>query len=137
MSAISDAIFNPAALYETKWEEFFVVTARADAPAAAPRWRPAVNAYRCSDHFIVFADLAGVPADSIQVHAEAGRLTLRGRRPAPEPACSRSELGQLLALEIDQGAFERTLDLPQEIDPAGVTTEYRDGVLQVRLPILA
>lgn len=136
MSAVSDSLFNPAACYETKWDEVFVVAARSDATVAPPHWRPAVNAYRCSGQFVVFAELAGVPAESIEVRAEPGRLMIRGRRPAPEPACTRSELAQLLALEIDQGAFERTLDLPQDIDPAGATTEYRDGLLQIKLPLV-
>lgn len=137
MSAISEPVFSAAIRYETKWDEVFVVATHSNAPMAPPRWRPAVNAYRCSDEFIIFVDLAGVPPETIEVKAEAGRVSIRGRRPAPEPACRRSELAQLLALEIDQGAFERVLDLSQEIDPAGMKTECRDGLLQIRLPLLS
>lgn len=137
MSVISEPVFPSVARYETKWDEVFIVATGSNSPIPPPRWRPAVNAYRCSDQFIIFVDLAGVPAGTIDVHAETDRLTIRGRRPAPEPACRRSDLAQLLALEIDQGAFERVLDLPQQVNPAGLTTDYRDGLLEIRLPLLS
>lgn len=137
MSAISESIHHLTARCETNWDEVFVVSTRSSSPVAPQRWRPAVNAYRCSDHLIIFVDLAGVSPESVQIHAEAGHLVISGRRPAPEPACRRSELAQLLALEIEQGAFERALDLPPDVDPAGMKTEYRDGLLQIRLPLIS
>ncbi len=135
MSAISDSLSLPIPNYETKWDEVFIVARQSSSLAAAPSWRPAVNAYRCSDQFIIFAELAGVPAESIEVLAESHRVVIRGRRPAPEPACLRSEMAQLLALEIDQGSFERVLDLPHEVLPRKVTTSFRDGLLEIRLAL--
>jgi HSP20 family protein len=135
MTAISDATFPITPNYETRWDEVLILSSRT--MVAPPSWRPAVNAYRCSDCFVIYVDLAGVPPDSIEVNAHPGRVVVRGRRPAPEPSCLRSELAQLLALEIDQGAFERVLDLPQGIDPQGITTEYNDGMLKIRLPLVA
>lgn len=135
MSAISD---TPAANEETAWEAVVVISTTSQHPfAASPGWRPAVNAYRCSDQFIVFVDLAGIARDSVEIATERGRLRIRGRRPPPEPSCLRSEPAQLLALEIDQGVFERVLDLPQDIEPRRVTTEYQDGLLKICLPLPA
>lgn len=137
MSAISDSLFRPVVSYETKWDEVFIVATRPNSLTSAPSWRPAVNAYRCSDQFVIFVDLAGVPPESVDITAQARRLVIHGRRPVPEPGCRRSELVQLLALEIDQGEFERVFDLPQDIEPRGITTDYRDGLLQIRLPLAA
>lgn len=137
MSAISETIHHLTARCETNWDEVFVVSTHSSSPVVPQRWRPAVNAYRCSDELIIFVDLAGVAPDSVQLHAEAGRLSISGRRPAPEPTCRRSELAQLLALEIEQGAFERVLDLPPDADSARMKTEYRDGLLQIRLPLIS
>jgi len=53
----------------------------------------------------------------VEVTAQSRRVTIRGERPAPEPGCRRSDLAQLLALEIDQGTFERSLDLPRTSTP--------------------
>lgn len=98
-------------------------------------WRPAVNAFRCADRFLILVDLPGVPLESIHITAQPRRLHLRGTRPPAEPDGSRECAIQLLALEIDHGAFERVLDLPLTIDPRGLTAEVRDGICRIELPL--
>jgi HSP20 family protein len=97
-------------------------------------WQPPVNAFRCGNQFIVCVELAGVERSEIEVRAEARRLTIRGTRALPEPTCDEPAI-QVLALEIDHGAFERVLDLPAEVDPQRVTAEHRNGILWIRLPL--
>lgn len=111
--------------------ELVIVESRSSLFAAATAWRPPVNAYRCQDRFVIFVDMAGVPPELVQVQVTPARLIIRGNRPPPEPGGRRTELTQLLALEIDDGAFERSFDLPQEVDPQTVATEYRDGLLRI------
>ena len=101
--------------------------------AAQTGWRPAINAYRCDDKFVVFVELAGVPPESVELRVQADRLVIRGRRPTPEPDGRSSDQCHLLALEIDQGAFERTLDLPLPVNPDATMTEYRDGLLRIAI----
>jgi HSP20 family protein len=103
----------------------------------AERWQPPVNAYRCADRFMVCVDLAGVDRSTVRVLAEQRRLTLRGTRPAPEPACDQPQAVQILEMEIDYGPFGRVLELPAAIDPTGVKAEYREGLLWIYLPIQA
>jgi HSP20 family protein len=102
---------------------------------AADRWRPAINAYRCGDRFIICVDLAGADQSTMQVQAEARRLIIRGQRHPPEPPCDQSYSVQILAMEIDYGPFERVLELPAEIHPDGVKAEHREGLLWVSLPL--
>jgi HSP20 family protein len=102
----------------------------------ADRWRPAVNAYRCDDSFIICADLAGIDPAAVQVLAEPRRLIIRGTRPPPEPACDSEVSVQVLAMEIDYGPFERTLELPAEVNSERVTAEQRSGLLWIYLPLL-
>jgi HSP20 family protein len=135
MSIYSKSSFPPFASGAAVWEDVTVVSARADSRPAEPGWRPAVNAYRCARAFVVFVEAAGVPPSSLRVEARPTRLVVRGLRPQPEPDGGPAELAQLLALEIDHGAFERVLELPQEIDPAAVASEYRDGLLRILLPL--
>jgi HSP20 family protein len=134
MSALSEPVSPVFERFEAKWEGVFVVASRSNSSDSTLGWRPPVNAYRCSDHFLIFADLAGVAPQSIEILTHPGSVVIRGRRAAPAPVSSRAEPAQLLALEIDQGAFERVLDLPLPIDPRGITTEYNEGMLQIRLP---
>lgn len=103
--------------------------------STADRWRPAINAYRCGDRFIICVDLAGADQSTMQVLAEARRLIIRGQRHPPEPPCDQAYSVQILAMEIDYGPFERVLELPAEIDPDGVKAEHREGLLWVTLPL--
>lgn len=103
--------------------------------STAEGWRPAINAYRCGNRFVVCVDLAGADRDSLQVQAEPGRLTIRGERPPPEPPCNQPQPVQVLQMEIDYGHFERVLELPAEIDPKRITAEHRDGLLWIDLPV--
>ena len=135
MSAKTESGGLPFVEMEYEWTDMTVVETRSNSFAPSHGWRPSLNAYRCADHFVVFVELAGVAAASVEVSAQARRVTIRGTRPAPEPGCRRSDLAQLLALEIDQGSFERSLDLPQDIDPAQMTSECRDGLLRIHLPL--
>ena len=102
---------------------------------AAERWRPAINAYRCGDRFIICVDLAGVDKDGMQVLAEPRRLIIRGTRRPPEPDCNQPRPVQVLAMEIDYGPFERVLELSDEVDTEGVNAEHREGLLWVYLPL--
>lgn len=99
------------------------------------RWQPAVNAFRCGNHFIICVELAGVEQAGIEVRAEASRLSIRGTRAAPEPSCDDAPALHVLALEIDHGPFERVLSLPSEVEPAQVTAEHRNGLLWIKLPL--
>jgi HSP20 family protein len=37
-------------------------------------------------------------------------------------------------VERGYGAFRRNFTMPASVDPAGVSADYRDGVLTVKLP---
>ncbi len=101
---------------------------------ATPCWTPPVNVYRCPDRLVVCVDLAGVNRRDLSVCAEPRRLRIRGHRAPPQPASPTTEPLQVLAMEIDAGAFERDLRLPEEIDPERTTAEQRDGWLWIHLP---
>lgn len=103
--------------------------------AAPETWSPAVNAYRCADQFIICVELAGVDKSRLQVRAEPRRLLLRGHREPPEPNGGEHKPLQILALEIDYGAFAREITLPAEVDPERVTAEQRNGLLWIHLPL--
>ncbi len=100
-------------------------------------WRPALNAFRCHDQFIVCVELAGVEREEIDVQAEPRRLVIRGRRASPEPSCDGPPALQIHALEIDHGTFERVLELSVDIAPERVTAEHRNGLLWIKLPLRA
>lgn len=104
---------------------------------ARGEWQPAINVFRCGDHFVICVDLAGVERSAIEVSAEPRRLVIRGSRPPPEPSCTESPAVHVLALEIDHGTFERVVELPADVEPERVAAEHRNGLLWVKLPLRA
>lgn len=98
-------------------------------------WTPAINAYQCRGHIVVCVELAGVDEQQIAIEAESQRLFLRGVRRPLEGCMGEEPPLQVFALEIDQGAFQREIALPLEIDPGGVRAEQRNGLLWIYLPL--
>lgn len=114
------------------WE---LVRLRYHAPAPQPPWQPRLNVYRYNDRIVVCAELSGVARDEIALRVEPHRVWLSGRRRASAHLDTGEKLRQILALEIDEGRFERMVPLPAEIVPASVVAEQRNGLLWISLPL--
>jgi HSP20 family protein len=98
-------------------------------PAPAAGGFPAVNVHAGRDGLAVVAELPGVEAADLEVHAHRDTLTIRGARRPP------SEDGQAYhRRERRSGAFTRTLQLPYRVDPERVEARLEDGVLRLSLP---
>jgi HSP20 family protein len=92
-------------------------------------WRPAVDVYQTSDGWLVKYDLAGVRPDDVSLAVQGRRLTVRGCR---RDCCVGETCGQY-QMEIAYSHFERIVALPEEVEPARLAAEFRDGMLLVRL----
>lgn len=106
-------------------------------------WSPAVNIYQLADRIEIAVDLAGIEREQIDVTVEPGRLLIRGHRPAPDPQglagdAEGSEGDQpmrILTMEIDYGPFSRVIAIPEQADLSRVSSEYREGMLWITLPM--
>ena len=101
----------------------------AESCLASP-WCPATDVYRTRQGWVVKFELAGVRPEDIDLEVAGRRMTVRGVRRdsiAPEE-CS------YYRMEITYSRFERSVELPCDLDRADITTEYRDGMLLVRIP---
>jgi HSP20 family protein len=103
--------------------------------ARQKRWRPALNAYRCADRFVICVELAGVERSAVKVRAERRRLIIQGTRPPPDPPHREHKPVQVLAMEIDFGHFECELVLPVEVEHEKITVEQANGLLWLYLPM--
>ena len=81
--------------------------------------------------YVVEAALPGIKPDDVEVTLDGRFLTIRGRAGKQRD----SEEGRYLLRERRSTSFSRSLTLPAEIDPDGVTTTFDDGELCVMLPI--
>jgi HSP20 family protein len=95
-------------------------------------YRPQADCFRTDDppalHVIV--ELPGVDPASVEVVVAGRALTIGGERTRPRAAGA-----HYLAMEIEYGAFKRTVELGVEIDPTNVTATYDKGMLKVTLPL--
>jgi HSP20 family protein len=99
-------------------------------------WRPNMDVIRTPTGWVVKFELAGVRAEDIDLEALGRRLTLRGiRRDDVTAACAAEPKTALVhyRLEIAYSRFERSVELPCDLKRAAISTEYRDGMLLVRI----
>ncbi len=91
---------------------------------------PAMDAYFADGHFVVRLDLAGVDPKAVEILAGPNTLTVRGERKAPEVPRD-----DVVMIGIPYGRFERTLTLPAGLDAAQARAQWRDGILEIRVPV--
>ena len=98
---------------------------------AEVHWAPPVDIYRMRDGWLVKFDLAGVLRNDLQLTVAGNRLTLCGRR---RDWCIEEGIAcSAYSMEITYSEFQRTVELPGRIDNLQINTDYRDGLLLVRL----
>src|SRR5689334_11552227 len=102
---------------------------RGDPRAGAPQWQPATDVYVTSEGWLVKLELAGVYPEDVELSVMGRTLRVRGRRRdcCLEPGC------RLAHMEIAYSRFERQVELPGDVGYVRITTEFRQGMLLVRI----
>ena len=110
-------------------------------PEIFPDWRlfgerefelraPRVDVLDRDKDILVRAELPGVDKKDLEVNLSGSTLTIRGE--------SRKETKEseddYYRSEIRHGAFSRTIELPEEVREDGVKADFKDGMLEIRLP---
>jgi HSP20 family protein len=93
-------------------------------------WAPSVDIYENDDAFVLKAELPGFTKDDVQIELHNNRLTLRGERKQETEAKEE----QYHRRERAYGRFERSFMLPTMIDADKVTANFKNGVIELRLP---
>ena len=89
-------------------------------------WTPAADIYETESGFLIALDLPGIKRDALEIDIDDNRLLVKGTRMVSEEKARRSER--------PRGRFLRSFSLPVSVDQGKVGAEYKDGVLQIRLP---
>jgi len=98
--------------------------------ATASDWVPAVDIKEDQGCFTITADVPGVDAKDIEVHAENGMLTIRGERDTRK----KEEREGYKRIERSYGSFFRRFTLPDTADTDKITARTANGVLTVTIP---
>ncbi|HEV8428652.1 MAG TPA: Hsp20/alpha crystallin family protein [Pyrinomonadaceae bacterium] len=89
-------------------------------------WTPAADIYETETSYLIAMDLPGIDREALEIDVDENRLIVRGTRPISESKQHRSER--------PRGKFLRTFSVPGSVDQGTIVAEYKDGVLQIRLP---
>lgn len=98
-------------------------------PPAEQGWQPLLDIYQLRDGWLLKADLAGVNPEDITVVLIGRRVILRGLRRdlCVEEGCNHYRM------EISYSRFERIVELPVDLNEAEVSSEFRHGMLLIRI----
>lgn len=102
-------------------------TARGD---LQPAFTPAVDIEETADAFVVRMDLPGVTQKDVKVSLTGDTLTIRGERKQEQA----SQHGNHHRIERVYGSFERSFVLGTPVRNDQVRAQFKDGVLDVRVP---
>lgn len=92
---------------------------------------PQINVGRTPKSVDIYAFAPGLDVSKIEVTLDRGVLRLAGERAQPGPADG--ERLRFYAQERVTGRFDRSVTLPDDVDPDHVEASYRDGVLHVSI----
>jgi HSP20 family protein len=106
--------------------DLFLAAARA---FQKTQWSPAVDVYHTSTGWVLKYELAGISPHDIELSVHGRTISVRGRR----RDIRIDERQQSYSMEISYNQFERSLELPCEVETMQVSTDYRDGMLIVQL----
>jgi len=90
---------------------------------------PALNVWEDEQNLYAEAELPGFGMENLEVYVVGNELTIKGERPEEH-----LEKGAYHRRERGTGTFNRTLQLPMQIDSNRVEATLKDGVLFVTLP---
>jgi len=88
-------------------------------------WTPAADIYETESGYAIAIDLPGISRDAVEIDVDDNRLIVKGTRNV-EQSKHRNER--------PRGKFVRTFSIPGSVDQGGIGADYKDGVLQIRLP---
>lgn len=92
---------------------------------------PSVDIYEEKGEVVVKTELPGMKREDVNVKLIDNNLIISGEKKTDEKV----ERKDYLRLERSYGSFNRTLSLPEGIDSEHVKASFKDGVLEVRVPI--
>jgi len=95
-------------------------------------FQPQCDCYRTEDpptlHLVL--ELPGIDPDAVRIVASGTELAVWGVRERPHPGGARYH-----QVEIEYGAFERRIELVEDVDAAEVTATYEAGMLLLEVPL--
>ncbi|HET6466571.1 MAG TPA: Hsp20/alpha crystallin family protein [Nitrospiria bacterium] len=91
---------------------------------------PAIEVYEEKDDVVVKAEIPGMKKENLDINISGTLLTIKGEKKQEEEV---KKKGYYYS-ERSYGSFMRTIELPKEVQVDKAYANFKDGVLEVRLP---
>jgi HSP20 family protein len=88
---------------------------------------PAIDVVEKSDEIVVYCDLPGIKKEDVDLSIAGSVLTIKGEKK------KETDKGKSYRDETWSGSFQRTISLPEIVDPNKVDASMKDGVLSISL----
>ena len=93
-------------------------------------WVPNTDVYLSENGIVIKVELAGMRREDLELTVEGNQLKISGQRP---DGCRPSKC-KFLVMEIDYGAFESVIELPEGYDLSRAKAAYQNGFLRIDVP---
>ena len=94
-------------------------------------WSPAIEVSERDNKYVVSAELPGLNKDDVKVEVTEDAIMLHGERRMEHE----ENRGGIHRTERRYGEFHRTIPLPDGADSAQAKAQFRDGLLEITVPI--
>ena len=94
-------------------------------------WVPPVEVFERDNNLVVRAELPGMKKDDVKVEVTDDGLVIQGERKREHE----EKREGYYRSERSYGQFFRAVPLPEGVDPEKAKAEFKDGVLQVEIPL--
>lgn len=90
---------------------------------------PGIDIAETDNQFEISAELPGMKKEDININLDNSRLTISGERTFKE-----EEEGKTFhRVETSYGSFNRSLQLPDNVDENSIKASYKDGLLNITI----
>jgi HSP20 family protein len=96
-------------------------------------WTPAVDVSENAEAFLFTAELPGMNPEGVEINVKDNLLTIKGERSRVEEQAG----VRIHHQERRTGRFARSFRLPKVVDAERVSATYRDGILEIVVPLHA
>ena len=93
-------------------------------------WIPNTDVYVSEGQLVIKVELAGMRREDLELTVEGNRLMISGQRPDG----GRGGKCKFLVMEINYGAFECVIEIPEGYELNQAKAAYQNGFLRVEVP---
>ena len=92
-------------------------------------WIPQMDMHETEEEIVIWAELAGVVKENLQVEVNSKAVRIHGFR----EEVPKGRKGTYRLAEIRYGKFERVLYLPSPVDTEVVSSSFNNGLLSIHM----